>query len=318
MASLAPGTYRLVNVKSGTALTVSDGGEGHIFCWQRHGGKVQQVRTFPAPNGADAKPPACRSGDRYRFKNSGTGQYLTVSNTENATEVYGGKHPASWDLDRKEEDRDSYMIRFRDYNRVLDLDGWGAGYNGNRVHMSPQLEWMPHRSWRFERLGNEPGEANQRLHVQIAERDQRLVEKDQQLADKDRQLAELAARLAVLEQEQAQTGKADQQVEIWAAEATGIPRNGGQELPRCKSGGTGEDSVDQSTLLAQAQEALRSANETIRDRDITILTLRNQLLGERMEHETTRQAKEIQALREKVASIEQVLEQVSTDSFGAT
>ncbi|KAG8692396.1 hypothetical protein FRC09_011219 [Ceratobasidium sp. 395] len=172
MSSLAPGTYRIINVKSGTALTVSDGGEGSIFCWQRHGGRVQQWLVQ-------------RSGDRYRFKNSGTSQYLTVPNPENATDVYGGKHPASWDLDRCEQDRDSYMIRFRDYDRVLDLDGWGAGYNGNHVHMSPHLEWMPHRSWKFERLSDVPGEEDQRLHKQIAERDQQLAEKDQQLINRE-------------------------------------------------------------------------------------------------------------------------------------
>ncbi|KAG9127904.1 hypothetical protein FRC07_007750 [Ceratobasidium sp. 392] len=275
MSTLVPGTYRIVNVKSGTALTVSDGDTKVLS--GLHKWLVQ------------------RSGDRYRFKNHGTGQYLTVPNPENAADVYGGKHPASWDLDHQEQNRDSYI----DYARVLDLDGWGAGYNGNHVHMTPQLEWMPHRSWRFERLGDEPGEENLRLHKQIAERDQQLVERDQQLAVRNRRLAEL-------EQQLAQTDRHGQTTGVGVTEEAKRPI----QLHRRDSSNSDRELVDQSTLLEQTQEALRRANETIRDRDITILTLRNELLSERTGHETSRQAREIADLRKKVESIEGRLEEV--------
>src|SRR5205809_1119348 len=43
MGHIEPGTYKIINGKSGTALTVLDGDGRDLVCWQVHGRINQQV-----------------------------------------------------------------------------------------------------------------------------------------------------------------------------------------------------------------------------------------------------------------------------------
>ncbi|QRV83846.1 ricin-type beta-trefoil lectin domain protein [Ceratobasidium sp. AG-Ba] len=157
--------------------------------------------------------------------------------------------------------------------------------------MSLDTTWMPHRSWKFERLGHEPRAEDQRLHKQIAERDHKIAEKDQQLAEKDRRLVELEARIEALERADDDAERPSQRLSPNDVPIT-VDKDDHQ-------------SIEHAQGISNLQEALCRANDTIRDREITIITLQNQLLlQKKVDHET----QDVRDLRNRVASMESRLQ----------
>ncbi|QRV97950.1 ricin-type beta-trefoil lectin domain protein [Ceratobasidium sp. AG-Ba] len=157
--------------------------------------------------------------------------------------------------------------------------------------MSLDTTWMPHRSWKFERLGHEPRAEDQRLHKQIAERDHKIAEKDQQLAEKDRRLVELEARIEALKREDDDAEQPSQ-------------RPSPNEVPTTVDQDD-HQSIEHAEDISNLQEALRRANDTIREREITIITLQNQLLlREKVDDET----RDVRDLRNRVAAMENRLQ----------
>ncbi|CAE6492350.1 unnamed protein product [Rhizoctonia solani] len=140
--TLQPGTYRISNAVTGTAVQVSDDDSTKIVTWQQHDRENQQWFLQ-------------RSGHGYRLRNRRHNAYLAVSNTDNHALVYASRYPTTWLFLKF---NGNYIVQLADMNRVLDLH-WGSGHNGNEIHI-----WnldggnMPHRIWRVERIGDDFGE----------------------------------------------------------------------------------------------------------------------------------------------------------------
>ncbi|KAG9081688.1 hypothetical protein FRC06_005450, partial [Ceratobasidium sp. 370] len=269
-----------------------------------------------------------RSGEGWRFRNCKSGQFLTVSNTDDFSEVYCGKHPISWELVQGPRDHDVYLIKFAGCNRMFDLDKNGAAHNGNRVTLCQQVGSVPHQRWKFERLNDDTGEEDQRISREIAERDQRLAAMDQQLATqgqqladktrqivdknaqlthKDHQLARMAEQLAIQGQEIAQVNSSLRSTQAQMAEVTERLRSKEEELDRLRRNDPG--SGGEPSGRHAFRDALSQANDSIRDRDIELLKLQNQMLREKVDNEAYRQQREIRDLRENMVKLEQLVAQ---------
>ncbi|CAE7154556.1 unnamed protein product [Rhizoctonia solani] len=140
------GIYRIFNALTGTAIQVSDYDSAKLVTWEPHNGKNQQWLLQ-------------RAGDGYQLQNRRYSTYLAISSTENNALVYASRYPATWVFLKS---NGNYLIQFADSNRVLDLYN-GLGHNGNEIHIwNLDGNNMGHRTWRLERLGDEPG--NKELH----------------------------------------------------------------------------------------------------------------------------------------------------------
>ncbi|KAG9092036.1 hypothetical protein FRC06_000273 [Ceratobasidium sp. 370] len=181
-----------------------------------------------------------------------------------------------------------YIIKFAGCDRLFDLGD--AAHNGNKVNICHQWEPAPHQRWKFERLSDDAGEEEQRLPREIAERDQQLAAKDQRLATKDQQLADKTLQLA---------------------EVVERLKSKEQELNRLHDLGSCGEASGRYTC----RDALSQANDTIRDRDIELLKLQNQMLREKMENDAYKQQRETGELREKVEKLEQLVTQVGVASL---
>ncbi|KAF8760128.1 hypothetical protein RHS01_01725 [Rhizoctonia solani] len=141
--TLQPGTYRISNAVTGTAVQVSDDDSTKIVTWQQHDRENQQWFLQ-------------RSGHGYRLRNRRHNAYLAVSNTDNHALVYASRLKPILGVTTSFDS--GISVQLADMNRVLDLH-WGSGHNGNEIHI-----WnldggnMPHRIWRVERIGDDFGE----------------------------------------------------------------------------------------------------------------------------------------------------------------
>jgi len=200
MVHIEPGTYRIINVASGTAMAIPENNIWDVVCWERNDNKNQ--KWF-----------AQRSGEGYRFKNCQFGHYLAISETRVCAPVYAAWYPTSWQLIQNKEDNNMYIMKSGDVDLVIDLDNYGAAHNGNHLHTYAQEHWVPQKRWRLERLSDDTGEEEGRLKKEVAAKNQELVGKDKlvadltkQLSNKDRELArvrkELAEMSTLLEQTQ--------------------------------------------------------------------------------------------------------------------
>ncbi|CUA74171.1 hypothetical protein RSOLAG22IIIB_11004 [Rhizoctonia solani] len=144
---MRPGTYRIVNLVSGTAITETrDGAVG----WQLVDGKHQQ--WF-----------AQRSGEGYRFQNVASGGYLAVASTnDHNNQLYCGGYPTTWMLFSNPEHRGKgvYAIIMGDTDRILDLNSWGGKADGTKItaFAQPEFTCSECRTWCFERISDETGE----------------------------------------------------------------------------------------------------------------------------------------------------------------
>ncbi|KAG9074432.1 hypothetical protein FRC06_010702 [Ceratobasidium sp. 370] len=184
MPPVQPGTYRIINVKSGTCITVKN--DWDAVGWQKHDGRDQQWYVQ-------------RSGEGYRFKNCETGQYLCLVETRDSkeprTKVFCGVYPTTWDLRQESKDFNMYIIKQADANRIIDLNKWGSEENGTELFADPQPHWVPQQRWRFEFLSDDTGEEGQRLSKEIQLKDKQISEKDEELARIKKELAEKSAQL---------------------------------------------------------------------------------------------------------------------------
>ncbi|CAE6470121.1 unnamed protein product [Rhizoctonia solani] len=134
---MKPGTYRIVNLNSGTAITANHRG---TVGWHKQDSKDQQ--WF-----------AQASGKGYRFRNIASGGYLAVtSTTDSDNRLYCGEYPTTWALvtNPDHSGHEVYGIMIGDTDRMLDLI---HAYSRARHNGSTK-----HRTWRFERISDETGE----------------------------------------------------------------------------------------------------------------------------------------------------------------
>ncbi|KAH7329794.1 hypothetical protein B0J17DRAFT_632542 [Rhizoctonia solani] len=114
--SMRPGTYKIVNLKSGTAIT---GNHLGTVGWRINDSKHQQWFIL-------------HSGEGYQFKNVATGGYLAVAIIgDSGNRLYCSGYPTTWSLVPNTEYR-GYGIysRHRSYARSTGLgkrNGWRVG-----------------------------------------------------------------------------------------------------------------------------------------------------------------------------------------------
>ncbi|CAE6510389.1 unnamed protein product [Rhizoctonia solani] len=150
---MKPGTYKIVNLASGTAMT--DTGSGVVG--QRKG-DTQRQQWF-----------AQQSGEGYQFKNVGSGGYLALMSTDDhRNELYCGVYPTTWKLTHNPHHtgQDTHGMMMGDTDRILDLGNWGSSADGTRIHgfsHSRHNASTIHRVWKFERINDQTGEVSPEL-----------------------------------------------------------------------------------------------------------------------------------------------------------
>ncbi|KAG8750698.1 hypothetical protein FRC12_012760 [Ceratobasidium sp. 428] len=322
---MVPGTYQIINTRNGMALEAGNNDAGTLFCGEKNSATWQKAQC---------------SGAGWRIKSCDTGRYLTVSKTDNCSEVYGGKYPISWELCQGPRDHDIYVIKFAGSNRGLELAG-GRGGPGDRIELFHHADNTQFPKWRFERFDDTSAEERQTTRG-VIDKDQKLTDKDQQLATMERQLADKEAQLVnkglQLASKDAQLGDKHRELmemaEKFAMESQRVKRlNADLQSTQARLTEATERlaSKDQEvdrlryTVLASSgeserrdlQDALGRAQEAARDRDIELLKLQNQMLREKMDKVETgvsEQRRETEELRETVRNLEHFLMQVSTAS----
>ncbi|KAF8608034.1 hypothetical protein BDV93DRAFT_519107 [Ceratobasidium sp. AG-I] len=186
MVNLEPGTYRIVNVASDTAITVPHHNRWDVVGWERHGDRNQ--RWFVQ-----------RSGEGYQFKNCQYGYYMAVVEPKWNARPFLSQYPTSWQLVQNRDDYNMYIIKCAGIDRVIELDKCGSRHNGNNLQLLSQDNWVSYKRWRFERLSDETGDEAGELRSQLGEMRQQLASKDQELAQTQSQLFE---KSTLLEQSQ--------------------------------------------------------------------------------------------------------------------
>ncbi|KAG8726438.1 hypothetical protein FRC11_000135 [Ceratobasidium sp. 423] len=128
---MKPGTYRIVNLASGTAITQTGLGEVASRTVD-HDSKDQQWFSQ-------------RSGDVYRFRNVASGGYLAIASTDDC-ELYCGGYPTTWMLVANHEHRshNTYGIIMGDTDRILDFaDIPGSTRPDPKKASISDILWMP-------------------------------------------------------------------------------------------------------------------------------------------------------------------------------
>ncbi|CAE6417735.1 unnamed protein product [Rhizoctonia solani] len=145
---MKPGTYRIVNIVSDTAITKTESG---IVGWRREAGNRQLWFAQP-------------SGKGYQFKNVASGGYLAISSTtDNKNKLYCGGYPTTWMLVSNPEytGNDTYGIIMGDTDRILDLSNWGDRADGTVIFAVSHTQFTGGpkcRVWIFERISDETDE----------------------------------------------------------------------------------------------------------------------------------------------------------------
>ncbi|KAG8683636.1 hypothetical protein FRC09_015946 [Ceratobasidium sp. 395] len=212
----------------------------------------------------------------------------------------------------------TYQIINVESGTVLATSENGAG----TITLCQYVENVVHQRWRFERLSDDDGGEEQRLTRELIEKDQLLAVKDRQLASNELQMANKDAQLLVKHRElmetagqlAAQSQQSDQleesllRTQAQLTEATERLASKDQEIDRLRC--TDLASSGESERRRALQDALSRANDAVRDRDIELLKLQNQMLREkvdRIENGASDQRRETEELRETVKRLEHLL-----------
>ncbi|KDN36993.1 hypothetical protein RSAG8_10446, partial [Rhizoctonia solani AG-8 WAC10335] len=145
---MKPGTYRIINLKGGTAITVNHLG---TVGWRVEDSKNQQWFVQS-------------SGEGYRFKNVAAGGYLAVvAHEDSGGTVYCGGYPTTWALVPNLEHRgySIYGIVVGDTDHTLDLTDWGNAADGTKIYSGSRTKHTgstQHMAWKFQHINDDPGE----------------------------------------------------------------------------------------------------------------------------------------------------------------
>ncbi|KAG8699149.1 hypothetical protein FRC08_005481 [Ceratobasidium sp. 394] len=262
--SITPGTYRIINEGSGTVMTTPDWSGWDVVCWHKHDGRKQQWFVQ-------------RSGLGYSIKNCATGNYLAVSRMEQGTQLYCGRYPTT--------------MKCGDNDNIIDLDGYGKGHDGNRMHLYPHGNWLVYRRWWFERLSDDSGEEEPRLRREIDSKNQQISDLNQQLAENKKQLANYEKEVTDKDRQNAQF--------------TERLANQDQELAEIKS-----ELTQKLAMLVETQEALRRANEPTESQRAEVAWIQTGNANGRLERHMAQQKEATDNLRDKMESFERLLSQM--------
>lgn len=113
MECTGPGTYRIINVASNTAVTVPEIANGMWCIGTGIGVEISRyayrIELRPDLTWLFGKWYLQRSGIGRRFKICQYGHYLTVSDTSQSSLLRIGDYPTSWSVFKNENDHNMYM-----------------------------------------------------------------------------------------------------------------------------------------------------------------------------------------------------------------
>ncbi|KAF9467502.1 carbohydrate-binding module family 13 protein [Collybia nuda] len=142
MSELEAGkTYKITNVKAGTALDLSGTDNSSVIGWTSH-------------DGANQKWLLGRIGNQWTFRNVGNGRYLGLSGHPNdGTPLVAVDDFFKWDIYRDDNDGNVYRIFVPDHPTPINVD---LSDHGNANPGTPITLWGKwegkHQTWRFQEV----------------------------------------------------------------------------------------------------------------------------------------------------------------------
>lgn len=212
MAKIEPGIYRVVNIRYGTAITVSERQDNTIFNWKTLDQPSEQWLVRHSEEG-------------YHLVDHVHSRYMAVDVAVSGAMAYLGCDPTLWEIVPGKGR--AWKIKLLNYDLVLVPED---STNGSAIRLRNYHSEDLERCWRFERVGDlpndEPGSTRsgtikknrigERME-QIPQQDKPLVELVGQLADQIQRVADQTQLISDLNQRNAdQTQRiVDQQGEIF-------------------------------------------------------------------------------------------------------
>ncbi|KAJ3994702.1 hypothetical protein F5050DRAFT_429316 [Lentinula boryana] len=150
---LKPGTYRLINLQSHTALDLSEGDGRTLIGWTQHNKPNQQFIFTPLGHGGG-----------YLIQNAWNSNYVTVEDgIRTGISVVGSGFPATWAVEEINYEKHNitgltgncFRIRWPNSRYVVDMEGYGCDKDGTRIQLAyEQYPIHPCQVWRFEEVAS--------------------------------------------------------------------------------------------------------------------------------------------------------------------
>ncbi|KAF8607881.1 hypothetical protein BDV93DRAFT_519868 [Ceratobasidium sp. AG-I] len=139
---LKPGTYRIVNVASKTAIEALDKDRRKVVGWASSAQHDKHQMWFVQ-----------RAGRGYQFKNCHFGTYFCVHSADSNTALCASAYPIAWVL-HLVQGEDTFVLQLPGNDRILNLDN-GSKDNGTKISLQPTEDLPDRRRWRFEHISDE-------------------------------------------------------------------------------------------------------------------------------------------------------------------
>ncbi|KAL5501241.1 hypothetical protein ACEPAH_9628 [Sanghuangporus vaninii] len=137
--SIQPGTYKLINVKAGTALDLSGGDNRTIIGFEDTGGDNQKW-TISEPDSDDNQTIYCQAKNLY----------LAIEDAPNDwTRVIASSSPDKWAIRRDSNDSSVWRVFFPGTGFNFDLANHGDPTPGTVIHLWSATDGQ-NQLWRFE------------------------------------------------------------------------------------------------------------------------------------------------------------------------
>ncbi|KAI9068936.1 carbohydrate-binding module family 13 protein [Trametes sanguinea] len=136
-----PGTYVLLNARSGTAVDMSGADNKTLIGYPMHGGPNQQWEFIPSGHGYVIR---C-----VRRSKEGHPLYLTTDGgVHEHAAVVASPYPVSWNVEQTE---DGIRISWPNTDLVFDLADWGSKTPGTKIQLMHLKPGEPCQLWHYTR-----------------------------------------------------------------------------------------------------------------------------------------------------------------------
>ncbi|KAJ1305866.1 hypothetical protein OPQ81_010589 [Rhizoctonia solani] len=247
MANIKPGTYRIVNKRHGTAITIAPGHPGTIVGWR-------------APNQPNQKWLIQCSGKSYRIKDSMYGRYISPDSMSRGARVNLDGYPTDWEI--LPFGTNEFLIKLAGDDLVLDLHG---SSNGSEIHVWQKGGVANQKVWKLEKLSDFAGnESENDWYSLIATKDKLITRLTEQLEQKDNQLA---TRDRVIQEQRKEIEQKEQQFNHMR-----------EELNKAHARSTGSNESKEPASGVTSDSSLQSEVVTLREKLSRLESLMNQWL----------------------------------------
>ncbi|EJC99403.1 ricin B-like lectin, partial [Fomitiporia mediterranea MF3/22] len=138
---IAPGTYKIVNAKGGTALDLSGGDNRTIIGFTVHG-QANQQWTVSEPDSDDNQTIFCQASNLY----------LAIEDAPNDyTRIIASSSPTRWAIRRDGKDQNFWRVFFPGTGFNFDLSDHGNPTPGTVIHLWSATDGR-NQLWNFENV----------------------------------------------------------------------------------------------------------------------------------------------------------------------